>query len=231
MTSCCQGNQFTHKRKQLWWYHSDYSSDLRKKKRLQFQRFVFNSLHHCRNKDHCSLCLLESSFQSGERKMPHLPSARSNTLLGIYINTPTIYLPVSKNHRKNHTEDSQGRRKNFFNWQDCDKYPLTLTPPIEQQLASQVLKHPTSNRPYLKHSIVCIQFCFPGRHEKTAFFFLCQSPRSLKNWVFHACSKWSLPYAHSSYLENPKESELSWLTTTTIIQLCSPCKSHRGFIP
>lgn len=56
---------------------------LERKKRLQFQRFVFNSLHHCRNKDHCSLCLLESSFQSGKSKMPHLlPTARSNTSLG-----------------------------------------------------------------------------------------------------------------------------------------------------
>lgn len=111
----------------------------------------------------------------------------------IHINTPTIYLPISKNHRKNHTEDLQGRRRNFFNWRECDKYPLTHTSPIEQQLASQVLKHPpsTTNRPYLKHSIVCIQLFFLGDIKKQLFF-LCQPPRCLTNWVFHACNKWSI---------------------------------------
>jgi len=41
-------------------------------------------------------------------------------------------LPISKDHRKNHTEDIYGRRRNFFNWQYHDKYAQTDTTPIEQ---------------------------------------------------------------------------------------------------
>lgn len=154
----------------------------------------------------------------------------------IHINTPTIYLPISKNHRKNHTEDLQGRRRNFFNWRECDKYPLTHTSPIEQQLTSQVLKHPpsTTNRPYLEHSIVCIQLFFSWETSKSSIFFSASLlDASQIEFSMHAINEAYLCSVGSLFL--PRESQrgrtMSWLTTTTIIQLCSPCKSHRGFIP
>lgn len=150
----------------------------------------------------------------------------------IHINTPTIYLPISRTTEritlKTHRE---GEGISLID-RTVMNTPWHIPPPIEQLLASQVLKHPpsTTNRPYLKHSIVCIQLCFPERHEKTAFFFSASilNPSQIE-FSMHAINEVHL---RSFFL--PRESQRGRTILAdhdTIMQLCSPCKCHRDFIP
>lgn len=95
-----------------------------------------------------------------------------------------------------------------------------------------IIKHSpsTTNKAYLEHSDVWGQLCFPGRYQKPAFT-LCQPLRSLTNWVFHTHNKRDIVMLNllaSTYRTSQRDRTI---LADHYHQLCSPCKSHRGFIP